>query len=126
MATHVPRFFLVAFIFFIGCGGSDANPATDDPRTIPCEPRRVLQSVCWQCHVRPPVNQAPFSLIDRGDILARRGESTIREQMIDQVERQIMPAPPAMITDADKTILLDWLKAGAPDVVPQECASDRK
>jgi len=45
--------------------------------------------------------------------------------MIDQVERQIMPAPPATITDADRAILLDWLKAGAPDVVPQECVSDR-
>lgn len=124
MTKHARCFSLVAFLCFIGCSSSEASPAADDPRTIPCEPRRILQTVCQQCHSDPPQNQAPFPLIDRGDVLATRADTVVRENMIAQVERQRMPAPPATMSDADRKILLDWLKAGAPEVPPQECASE--
>jgi mono/diheme cytochrome c family protein len=109
----------------IGCNGSDsASPATDDPRTIPCEPRRILQTVCQQCHTDPPKNGAPFKLIDRGDILATYKDVVVREDMIAQVESKRMPAVPVTMSDADRATLLEWLKAGAPDVPPRECVSD--
>ena len=125
MTKHVRGYVFAAFLGFVGCNGSDSkNPATDDVRTIPCEPRRILQTVCQQCHVDPPKNGAPFPLLDRGDILATRNESTVREAMIAQVEAKRMPAVPVTMSDADRATLLDWLNAGAPDVPPRECASD--
>lgn len=125
MTRHSQCFVLVAFLGFIGCGDSDSgDPKVDDARTIPCEPRRILQTVCQQCHSSPPKNGAPIALLDRGDILAVRGDATVRESMIEQVEAKRMPAVPVTMSDADRAILLEWLKGGAADVPPRECASD--
>lgn len=119
--------------FFGACSSSNVVVAPDvppdastqtlrqDANEIPCEPRHVLQTICQQCHTRPPRNGAPFSLVNRSDILDSRSGRIIRELMIEQLEVRRMPLAPVKISDESRTILLEWLRAGAPAVSPQTC-----
>jgi hypothetical protein len=118
---------------FVACSDSpeapdDAGTAPDatvapreDADEIPCEPRRVLQTVCQRCHARPAQNGAPFALVTRSDVLASYAGSVIRELMIQEVEAGRMPLPPVTISPADREILLGWLRAGAPAVPARSC-----
>lgn len=106
----------------------DAGPldaSTSDARTdnseIPCGPRFVLTDVCQQCHARPPLNGAPFPLVNRSDILAMRGGAVVRDLMIEQVKARRMPLSPVTITDAQREVLVDWLEEGAPAIPSQGC-----
>jgi hypothetical protein len=105
--------------------GKDAvDELRQDANEIPCGPRIVLQSICQQCHTRPTRNGAPFSLVNRSDILAATRGSVIRQLMIEQLEARRMPLSPVTITDDQRNTLLGWLKEGAPAVSPQDCPSD--
>jgi hypothetical protein len=98
----------------------------NDSNEIPCPPRRVLTTICQQCHTRPETkNGAPFPLVYRSDIIVKRGASgtLIRELMVAQLKAGTMPYPPVTITETDKATLLSWLSAGAFPVEPQECNS---
>lgn len=115
-----------------GCGGdvmqvsgdaapSEAGRVTTPLKSLPCEPRRVLEAVCQQCHSDPPKNGAPFALRDLADITDWRDDRQVSTLMIAVLERRRMPLPPVTITDADRDVLLDWLRAGAPGVSPRIC-----
>jgi hypothetical protein len=97
--------------------------SANDADEIPCEPRRVLETVCQQCHTRPMQNGAPFPLVNLSDILAERSDSVVLELMIAQLESGRMPLSPVTIEDGDREILLSWLRSGAPSVDPQACAT---
>lgn len=118
-----------AFIFAIltgllfACSDSSGTEAASNDADIPCEPRRVLKTVCQQCHSDPPKNGAPFPLVTRTDILAVREDTGVRENMIAQVEAGRMPVAPVTISDGDRAILLDWLREGAPAAPAQDCSS---
>jgi hypothetical protein len=96
----------------------------EDADEIPCEPRRVLQTVCQQCHSKPPRGGAPFPLVRRSDILATRTGVVVRELMIQQLDARRMPLTPVTIQDGERDVLLAWLRAGAPASAPQDCAND--
>lgn len=86
-----------------------------DEADIPCAPRRVLQTICQQCHARPTKNGAPFPLVYRSDVVVHAyGGVVVRELMIEELEAGRMPLAPVTIEAAEKTTLLDWLRAGAP------------
>ena len=87
----------------------------EDSDEIPCEPRRVLQTICQQCHSAPTKNGAPFSLVRRSDVLV------VRLDMIAQLEAKRMPLTPVTIADEDRQALLGWLTNGAPAVSPRRC-----
>jgi hypothetical protein len=50
-----------------------------------------------------------------------RSKSVIRDLMIEQIEAGRMPLKPVTISDEMRTVLLAWLKNGAPAVPPQVC-----
>lgn len=95
----------------------------DDSAQIPCEPRRVLQTVCQHCHTRPLANGAPFPLEHRSDFDAVYGGIVVREDAIEQLAARRMPLAPITIDDQDRDVLLAWLRAGTPAVPSQTCAS---
>ena len=92
-----------------------------DANEIPCGPRRILETICQQCHTRPPLNGAPFPLVNRSDILTLREGRPIREIMIEQIEFEKMPLAPVTMTSQQRAILVKWLRDGAPAVEAQAC-----
>jgi hypothetical protein len=93
-----------------------------DENDIPCAPRRVLQTICQQCHTKPQKNGAPFPLINRSDVVDNvYGGEVVRELMIENVTAGRMPQQPVTISDEDKATLLDWLNAGAPIDHQENC-----
>lgn len=100
---------------------ADARSVSSPLRSLPCEPRRVLETVCQQCHSEPPRNGAPFALRDLSDVVAKRDDEPVSALMIAVLERRRMPLPPVTMGDADRDVLLNWLRAGAPGVPPQSC-----
>ena len=116
-----------------GCG-SDAEPVVgveakpvqpaapgSELRSIPCEPRLVLETVCQQCHTQPMTSGAPFPLRDIDDVQRERDGEPIYTRMIEQLDRRRMPLPPATSTDEQRDVLLAWLRDGAPGVSPRTC-----
>jgi uncharacterized membrane protein len=99
----------------------DAVDNSTDDDQIPCGPRQVLQTVCAQCHSRPPNNGAPFPLMTRTEILSIYHDGAIVDRMVVQLQSGRMPLPPVTMTDADRSVLLAWVQAGAPAVPPQSC-----
>lgn len=95
----------------------------DDSATIPCAPRHVLQTVCQQCHLRPPANGAPFPLERRSDLDVLYGGVAIRELAVEEVSARRMPLTPITIGEEERAVLLAWLRAGAPPVPAQSCSS---
>jgi hypothetical protein len=81
---------------------------------IPCAPDRVLRSVCQHCHSSPPQNGAPFSLVTYADTQREMDGHPLWFWMEAYVSAGIMPLPPVEISDADRALLLAWLRAGAP------------
>ena len=101
---------------------SDGLVRRDDSMEIPCEERRILMTVCQQCHTRPETkNGAPFPLQWRSDILASYGGVEIRRLMIEQLQVGRMPLAPVTIDPSDRPLLLAWLESGAPAVTPRTC-----
>jgi hypothetical protein len=81
---------------------------------IPCDPNRVLSTVCQKCHSASPQNGAPFPLVTYDDTHVVQGGKAIWQYMLNVVENGIMPLPPVEITAGDRDTLLQWLNAGAP------------
>lgn len=105
-------------------GGAVDTLYAGDEDQIPCAPRAVLKAVCQQCHTRPATSGAPFPLQGHSDVLRTYGGSVIRELMIEQLEAERMPLSPVTIESEDRATLLTWLRAGAPAVPAQSCATD--
>ena len=115
---------MIAFVLLLlpSCGQSRERPASAQPRVaigeIPCAPRRVLETVCQQCHSSPTKRGAPFSLVTYGDVHATLDGQPIAYWMEQYVTARDMPLPPVEIADGDRETLLTWLRAGAPAAGP--------
>lgn len=81
---------------------------------IPCGPDRVLKNVCQFCHTNPPQHDAPFPLVTYANTQAEMDGKPLYFWMEKYVSEEIMPLPPVDISDADRAVLLQWLRAGAP------------
>ena len=82
---------------------------------LPCDPKRVLVTVCQQCHTNPTQNAAPFPLVTYADTQATiNGGKPIWQYMLSVVQNGVMPLPPVQIDPGDRDTLLRWLQSGAP------------
>jgi hypothetical protein len=115
----------------LGCiANNDGPPAissrVSSPETqfVPCDPNRVLQTVCQQCHTDPPRNSAPFPLVSYHDTQVVLSGNPIWVHMRNAVENGIMPLPPVTIDPASRDTLLRWLDAGAPARTASDVCSD--
>jgi uncharacterized membrane protein len=115
----------------VACGGDDDDDDTgmmNQSLVIPCEVEAVLAAKCQRCHGDPQQNGAPFPLLTLEQVHLPYGSGPdampIYTHMATAVENGTMPyrAPSIMppveaLTDEEKTILLDWLNAGADGVM---------
>lgn len=109
-------------------GGVDAS-ANGGPG-YPCDVYAVLQAKCLRCHGEPLRNGAPFSFTTWQDTQPDYLGKPRWQAMQNAVQTDFMPAvffnssdPPLQppvegLTPAEKQILLDWFKAGAPASEP--------
>jgi hypothetical protein len=122
---------LIAFSSALGCSESvdKSPPHVVTPRVvvgdIPCAPNQVLKNVCQHCHTDPPQHGAPFPLVTFSNVHAEMDGHEIWYWMEKYVTAEIMPLPPVEISDADRALLLAWLRAGAPARGPNDsCDGD--
>ena len=98
----------------------DATDAAAVAGYFPCAVEAVLKAKCHTCHVMPPINGAPMSLLTWAATQnVASGSATIRiwQQASAYVASGYMPfitSPTGPLTDAEKAILLPWLQDGAP------------
>lgn len=92
-------------------------------REIPCNPKRVLELVCQQCHTAPLRNMAPFPLLTYADTQAVVSGKPIWGYMQKVLVGRMMPLPPVQIEPADRAVLLGWLEAGAPPRLASDVCS---
>jgi hypothetical protein len=98
----------------------DATDAAAVAGYFPCEIEAVLKAKCHTCHVMPPINGAPMSLLTWADTQnLASGSTTIKiwQQASTYVASGYMPfitSPTGPLSDAEKAILLPGLQDGAP------------
>jgi hypothetical protein len=92
---------------------------------------RALERNCHLCHGTVPANGAPMSLVTLEDFhgmsLSSRSKPSIPkyEQALMRMDgSRNPPMPPARvaITEADKTLLIDWLGNGALAATGEEAS----
>ena len=113
---------------------SSTAPADESP-TFSDDVSRILQNRCQTCH--RPGEYAPFSLLNYRDASVRLSD------IHDVVQARVMPPwkpvpgfgdflEPRRLSDAERTTLLRWIEAGAPEgdpaklPPPLEFPKDRK
>jgi hypothetical protein len=129
---------LATAVFAISCSfalGGCVVPDTAPPQRareggsgleIPCDPKRVLETVCQTCHSAPPQNSAPFPLVTYDDthvVNAITNGKPIWHYMLSAVQSGLMPLTPVQINAGDRDALLAWLNAGAPARTPTDMCS---
>lgn len=134
------RFIAGAFALWVtgsgafGCGGHDpamaeshgagggGGVAGGGSTVAFCEVLDVLERKCQRCHRDPPVNGAPFPLLDYEDTqrpLFAGAETLIYEQMGIVVENDVMPPvglpvdpPVEPLSSSEREIVLEWVDGG--------------
>src|SRR5581483_8969078 len=86
---------------------------------LPCDVSAILATRCQSCHQRPALFGAPMPLLTWSDTQAIPPMDTVPawKAIKTKVTAGLMPpagAPGGALTDAEKTALLDWVDAGAP------------
>ena len=80
---------------------------------IPCDVVAAY-AACRVCHRVPPLAGAPFPLLTLDDLQANAGSE------YGDVATGVMPLG-GSLSAADKTVILDWLTAGAQGVPQADC-----
>jgi hypothetical protein len=111
--------FMLVTMALVACSEAPQKPASRvTPKVvvgdIPCGADKVLKNVCQFCHTNPPQHGAPFPLVTYANTQSELDGKPIYFWMEKYVSEEIMPLPPVEISDADRAILLKWLRAGAP------------
>lgn len=113
------------------CGGEESSESTATtggrpPRETPgvvgeglsCELRQTFETHCWSCHGDIPMSGAPFSLINRTDLLTTgNGGQSRAERSVARMRATSMPMPPGVaptVPDAAIKVVEDWIAAGHP------------
>ncbi|MEZ4370458.1 MAG: hypothetical protein R3B07_06515 [Polyangiaceae bacterium] len=104
------------------CSGSSAPEDQLPESPIPCEVQQVLERNCLRCHGEEKQYGAPYSFTSLEEIHRVRGGEPLYRRMLDALEEDFMPPvtlkvePPVQdISDADREVLLEWTRAGAPE-----------
>src|SRR5437660_5573514 len=64
--------------------------------SLPCDVAAVLAAKCQRCHTYPPMNRAPWPLLDYADTQAPRGSRLRWQRMAEVIEAGTIPQmPPA-------------------------------
>jgi hypothetical protein len=118
------RLLFAAALLSAGCGESG-------PPAVPCEVQEVLQAKCLRCHGEVVQFGAPYQFLTLEQIREVRGDKPVYDRMLLAVETEFMPplqleTTPAVepLTPAEKSVLLDWVRAGAPGESDGDCAGD--
>lgn len=108
--------------FLASCSGSSAPEEQLPESPIPCEVQQVLEHNCLRCHGEKKQYGAPYSFTSLEEIHRVRGGEPLYRRMLDALEEDFMPPvtlkvePPVQdISDADREVLLEWTRAGAPE-----------
>jgi uncharacterized membrane protein len=106
----------------------DTGGASDGALPVgffPCNVEKAMKAKCHTCHTDPPMNGAPFSLLEYADTQADYGQGLkIWEVMKRAIESDFMPlacSPTGPLTPEEKTTMLTWLGDGAP-AAPTKCS----
>lgn len=95
-----------------------------------CAARDVLERKCQRCHSSEPEHGAPFALVAYEDtqVLNAKGKPRY-EQIAVAVSSDFMPpsflklTPEVeLLTEPERTTLLDWCEQGAPGSDELDCA----
>jgi len=104
---------------------SDAAETTEPGDGLPCDVVDVISRNCFGCHSDPPKFGAPMPLASHADfqVPAVTDETRpVHEMVAARVVDPERPMPPIQpMTDADRTVLLDWIAAGAPADASSDC-----
>jgi hypothetical protein len=109
-----------------GSSSGDPQPEpSDEGAGIPCHVWDVLTAHCHTCHAAQPQFGAPMALADHVDFQVPAPSDlsrATRELVVERVLDHVKPMPPdGSMSDADRSILLDWVEAGAPEDVHASC-----
>jgi hypothetical protein len=113
-------------------GGAACVRLTGTDAPLPCDILDIVSRRCWRCHDTPEVTSVceeqgtcftgPFPLKTLADVHDEQGGRPIYELMYDAVSTGFMPLTsprlePAVqpLGDEEKSALLEWLAACAPD-----------
>lgn len=102
-----------------GAGGSGGADCSSIPATgqFPCDVYDVLVAHCHKCHQDPPINGAPFSLLQFEKTREIYSMEPIWMRMQAAIESGFMPlAPNPKLMGADLKTMQDWFAACAPPV----------
>lgn len=87
---------------------------------LPCAVDDVLASKCRRCHGVPPRHGAPLPLMTWDDTRQDRLGEPVYSVLARVVQSGFMPyrieanPPVAPLTEAEKSVLVQWARAGAP------------
>ena len=103
-----------------GGGASGTGGGTVNAGQLPCDVAAVLTGSCTECHSNPPVFGAPMPLVTYADTQANSplfpGQK-IHQRMAARVTaaERPMPQAPRTLTTTQRSALVDWSAAGAPE-----------
>jgi Copper type II ascorbate-dependent monooxygenase, C-terminal domain/Copper type II ascorbate-dependent monooxygenase, N-terminal domain len=110
----------------VSCGKESTviPPPVDDG--IPCVVAAVVRDNCQRCHAEQPLFGAPMALTTAQAFRGARSAADSRpvfQVALDRVQSAARPMPPEpyMLGEADRGVLVDWLKAGAPEKAAGTC-----
>ncbi|MBP9111817.1 MAG: peptidylglycine alpha-amidating monooxygenase [Polyangiaceae bacterium] len=109
-----------------GDAGSNVTPVTTE---LPCEVNAVFEKACRNCHSSPPKFGAPIPLVTHADLTAntpsyagKKVYEAVGMKINDPNEPMPPSSAPVQLSPSEKTILNNWIAAGAPKGDPsQKC-----
>lgn len=106
-------------------GDPTGNPEPPDAAGLPCAVADALAAACGDCHGEVPSFGAPMPLVTFADFQVpaltdptRKVHALVAERLVTDVK----PMPPTGdITEEQRTVLLDWIAAGALEDPTADC-----
>jgi hypothetical protein len=115
-------------VAIIADAGVDAGATTVEVAVpndgVPCPVSQALAANCQKCHSATPMFGAPMPLVTYADLQKPSVSDpslNVAQAAQKRIEDKVSPMPPGgNIGDGDRTTLLDWLSAGAPQAPEAE------
>ena len=104
---------LIILLAFIGCS-SDDQEAIDDTRvTYDKDIKLIIENHCFACHIDPPINGAPFPLVDY-DQVSDKATDILTAISKQTGETAAMP-PAARLPQSTIDTFAEWINNGMPE-----------